>query len=221
MGIGSADGSHGRLGVCLEISSTATLAALPPRLSPGDHLTPVFGDRSRTLGTSRNASQRLAPRDRAICAGQLRNCDCNDSDGQCTAKERVLQRSAISAHTVCRDGRIRGTDPMPGRRLTRADRQQIAAGLAQRLSYADIARRLNRPASTVSREVARNGGPARYRAELAQLATTHRARRRPPPRLRCSGPSSISALTPTQRPRSSPTSPQHLSKPASRAPPPA
>ncbi|MFF4287495.1 helix-turn-helix domain-containing protein [Streptomyces sp. NPDC001633] len=28
------------------------------------------------------------------------------------------------------------------------------------LSYADIARRLNRPASTVSREVARNGGPA-------------------------------------------------------------
>lgn len=68
---------------------------------------------------------------------------------------------------------------MPGRRLTRADRQQIAAGLAQRLSYADIARCLNRPASTVSREVARNGGPARYRAELAQLATTHRARRRP------------------------------------------
>ncbi|WP_326718240.1 MULTISPECIES: helix-turn-helix domain-containing protein [unclassified Streptomyces] len=70
---------------------------------------------------------------------------------------------------------------MPGRRLTRADRQQIAAGLAQRLSYADIARRLNRPASTVSREVARNGGPARYRAELAQLATTHRAQRRPQP----------------------------------------
>ncbi|GAA2657814.1 helix-turn-helix domain-containing protein [Streptomyces lunalinharesii] len=71
---------------------------------------------------------------------------------------------------------------MPGRRLTRAERQQIAAGLAQRLNYADIARRLDRPTSTVSREVARNGGPARYRAELAQLATTHRARRRPQPR---------------------------------------
>ncbi|MBL1093976.1 MULTISPECIES: helix-turn-helix domain-containing protein [Streptomyces] len=70
---------------------------------------------------------------------------------------------------------------MPGRRLTRADRQQIAAGLAQRLNYADIARHLGRPTSTVSREVARNGGPARYRAELAQLATTHRARRRPQP----------------------------------------
>lgn len=70
---------------------------------------------------------------------------------------------------------------MPGRRLTGADRQQIAAGLAQGLEYAEIARRLGRPTSTVSREVARNGGPGRYRAELAQLATTHRARRRPRP----------------------------------------
>jgi DNA-binding MarR family transcriptional regulator len=70
---------------------------------------------------------------------------------------------------------------MPGRRLTRADRQQLAAGLAQGLDYAEIARRLGRPTSTVSREIARNGGPGRYRAELAQLATTHRARRRPGP----------------------------------------
>jgi DNA-binding MarR family transcriptional regulator len=53
--------------------------------------------------------------------------------------------------------------------------------LAQRLNYADIARSLDRPTSTVSREVARNGGPARYHAELAQLATNHRARRRPQP----------------------------------------
>jgi len=71
---------------------------------------------------------------------------------------------------------------MPGRRLTRADRRQIAAGLEQGLDYAAIARRLGRPTSTVSREVARNGGPGRYRADLAHLATTHRARRtlRPP-----------------------------------------
>lgn len=71
---------------------------------------------------------------------------------------------------------------MPGRRLTGADRQQIAAGMTQGLDYAEIARRLGRPTSTVSREVARNGGPRRYRADLAQLATTHRARRRPHPR---------------------------------------
>jgi len=70
---------------------------------------------------------------------------------------------------------------MPGRRLTGADRRQIAEGLAQGLDYAGIADRLGRPASTVSREVARNGGSGRYRADLAQLATTHRARRGPRP----------------------------------------
>ncbi|MEU0528935.1 helix-turn-helix domain-containing protein [Amycolatopsis tolypomycina] len=70
---------------------------------------------------------------------------------------------------------------MPGLRLTSTDRQRIAEGLAKDLDYAEIARGLGRPTSTVSREVARNGGPGRYRAELAQLATTHRARRRPRP----------------------------------------
>jgi DNA-binding MarR family transcriptional regulator len=69
---------------------------------------------------------------------------------------------------------------MPGHRLTSADRQRIAAGLAQGRDFAEIAGDLGRPTSTVSREVARNGGPGRYRAELAQLATVHRARRRPP-----------------------------------------
>ncbi|WP_433052708.1 MarR family transcriptional regulator [Dactylosporangium sp. CS-033363] len=45
---------------------------------------------------------------------------------------------------------------MAGARLTPEDREQIAAGLAERLDYAEIARRLGRPTSTVSREVARN-----------------------------------------------------------------
>lgn len=66
---------------------------------------------------------------------------------------------------------------MPGRRLTNQDRRHIAVGLARGLDYAEIARQLHRPTSTVSREVNRNGGPARYRADLAQLATAHRARR--------------------------------------------
>jgi DNA-binding transcriptional ArsR family regulator len=68
---------------------------------------------------------------------------------------------------------------MPGRRLTSADRQRIAAGLARGRDFAGIAADLGRPTSTVSREVARNGGPGRYRADLAQLATVHRGRRRP------------------------------------------
>lgn len=66
---------------------------------------------------------------------------------------------------------------MPGGRLTRQERQQIALGLADDLSYAEIARRLDRPTSTVTREVLRNGGPTGYRAETAHRATERRAHR--------------------------------------------
>lgn len=67
---------------------------------------------------------------------------------------------------------------MPGGRLTHEDRRDIGSGLAEGLGYAEIARRLDRPTSTVSREVARNGGPDRYRVDHAHLATERRARRR-------------------------------------------
>lgn len=66
---------------------------------------------------------------------------------------------------------------MPGGRLTQAERQQIALGLADSLPYAEIARRLGRPTSTITREVMRNGGPTAYRADLAQRATQQRTRR--------------------------------------------
>ncbi|MFD2792195.1 helix-turn-helix domain-containing protein [Promicromonospora vindobonensis] len=67
---------------------------------------------------------------------------------------------------------------MPGGRLTRQERQQIALGLADALPYAEIARRLDRPTSTVTREVMRNGGPTAYRSDLAHRATERRAHRR-------------------------------------------
>lgn len=66
---------------------------------------------------------------------------------------------------------------MPERRLSQQDRQRIAAGLAAGRGYADIARSLGRSTSTISREVARNGGPADYRAGEAQRASVRRARR--------------------------------------------
>jgi predicted transcriptional regulator len=69
---------------------------------------------------------------------------------------------------------------MPGGRLTQQDRQQIALGLADDLAYAEIARGLGRPTSTVTREVMRNGGPTGYRADLAHRATERRAHRRRP-----------------------------------------
>ena len=69
---------------------------------------------------------------------------------------------------------------MPGGRLTQQERQQIALGLADSLPYAEIARRLDRPTSTITREVMRNGGPTAYRADLAHRATERRAHRRRP-----------------------------------------
>src|SRR5215469_6453726 len=67
---------------------------------------------------------------------------------------------------------------VPGGRLTKQERQQIALGLADDLAYAEIARRLERPTSTITREVMRNGGPTGYRADLAHRATERRASRR-------------------------------------------
>lgn len=79
---------------------------------------------------------------------------------------------------------------MPGGRLTQQERQQIALGVADGLAYAEIARRLDRPTSTITREVMRNGGPTGYRADLAHRATERRAhRRRQAPPLRAGAPS--------------------------------
>ncbi|MFI8851881.1 helix-turn-helix domain-containing protein [Streptomyces sp. 891-h] len=69
---------------------------------------------------------------------------------------------------------------MPGGRLTQQERQKIALGLADGLAYAEIGRRLDRPTSTITREVMRNGGPTAYRADLAHRATERRAHRRRP-----------------------------------------
>ncbi|MFD3517432.1 MarR family transcriptional regulator [Streptomyces sp. NPDC058657] len=69
---------------------------------------------------------------------------------------------------------------MGGGRLTAEDRRDIEAGLAEGLPYAVIARRLGRPTSTVSREVARHSGPGGYRAEHADRAAAWQRRNRPP-----------------------------------------
>jgi hypothetical protein len=66
---------------------------------------------------------------------------------------------------------------VPGPRLTDHDRRQIAAGLAEGLAYAEIARRLKRPTSTITREVRSGGGRDAYQADQAHQAAKRRARR--------------------------------------------
>src|ERR1700728_3130101 len=53
------------------------------------------------------------------------------------------------------------------RTLTLAEREEISRGIASGSSIREIARNLQRAASTVSREVARHGGRPRYRASQA------------------------------------------------------
>ena len=48
--------------------------------------------------------------------------------------------------------------------LSLSEREEISRGVAAAESYRAIGRRLGRPASTISREVARNRGAAQYRA---------------------------------------------------------
>ncbi|MDH6122382.1 DNA-binding CsgD family transcriptional regulator [Kitasatospora sp. GAS204A] len=64
--------------------------------------------------------------------------------------------------------------------LTLAERESISRGLARGDSMREIARCLGRAVSTVSREIARDKGPARYRAVDAEDRTWDRARRRQP-----------------------------------------
>jgi IS30 family transposase len=70
-----------------------------------------------------------------------------------------------------------GPGPVSGRYLSLAEREEIAVGLARGESYREIGARIGRPASTVSREVARNGPRERYRALRAQALAERRARR--------------------------------------------
>jgi len=63
------------------------------------------------------------------------------------------------------------------RMLTKADREEISRGLAEDLLFIEIAGRIGRDASVISREVARHGGRGDYRAvDADQVACVVRAR---------------------------------------------
>jgi IS30 family transposase len=62
-------------------------------------------------------------------------------------------------------------------RLSVAEREEIALGLARGETATGIARRLNRSVSTVTREVKMNGGRRAYRAVRADVRALERARR--------------------------------------------
>jgi IS30 family transposase len=92
---------------------------------------------------------------------------------------RALKKLPGSIHGMLRA--TGGIAPPRRRRpcwaLTLAEREEISRGLAAGDSMRAIAARLDRCASTVSREVERNGGRKDYRAAMADERAWERARR--------------------------------------------
>jgi IS30 family transposase len=91
--------------------------------------------------------------------------------------------SAVGTRWFREGGGMRtvGRDPLSGRYLSFEEREEIAILRAQGHGVCEIARRLNRSPSTVSRELRRNaatrGGQLDYRATNAQWHADRRARR--------------------------------------------
>jgi transposase, IS30 family len=86
---------------------------------------------------------------------------------------------SVAGRWFARAGGVKGNGPGPvsGRYLSLAEREEIAVGLAAGQSFRQVAARLGRPASTVSREVRRNGMRGVYRAVAAQAQAQFRAAR--------------------------------------------
>ena len=90
----------------------------------------------------------------------------------CSHQGVALIVRRASRRPVRRDGWV----PGPGR-LTLADREEVTIGLHAGQSFTAIAARLGKATSTVSREVAANGGRCAYRAWRAHQRAREQARR--------------------------------------------
>lgn len=102
----------------------------------------------------------------------------------------ALNRVPASAHyVIAKEG---GFGPRLRRRSARhlsfAEREEISRALAGGVSLRQIARRLGRPASTISREVRRHGGRVEYRAEAADAGAYERGCRAKRCKLACWAP---------------------------------
>ena len=103
--------------------------------------------------------------------------------------QRVADRVGQPAHVIQYFLRGHGgIKPLPHRRdhrhLSATEREEVSRGIAAGWSIRTLAAALHRPHSTISREIARNGGRSAYRAGAADLAATARSKRPKVTRLR-------------------------------------
>ena len=103
----------------------------------------------------------------------------------CPAVARSLGMGVDSVREV--EANAGGVRPRPRLRSERVlsleEREEISRGLAEGVFLRDIAVRLGRAPSTISREVAHNGGRANYRALKADRRAWRFARRPKPAKL--------------------------------------
>lgn len=92
--------------------------------------------------------------------------------------ELIHRPSPTVLQVLRRDGGfVARTRRRAARSLAMSEREEISRGVATGLSMREIARRLGRAASTISRELGRNGGSSRYRAGEADARAWDKARR--------------------------------------------
>lgn len=115
-----------------------------------------------------------------------------------TAIGRVFDRPSSSIfNQLSPTGGIRPPDRRRSRlALTLAEREEISRGMAGNLSVRAIAIKLGRSASTISREIKRNGSAASYRATQADQSAWDRALR--PKRCKLAGNRHLSRLVATK-----------------------
>lgn len=98
---------------------------------------------------------------------------------------RGFNRASSSIYPLlARTGGIRPPERVRSRlALTLSEREEISRGLITKMSLRAIARSMRRSASTISREVRRNGGVKNYRAARSDIAAWDRAHRPKPCKL--------------------------------------
>ncbi|MDX6677937.1 MAG: hypothetical protein QOE31_1989, partial [Solirubrobacteraceae bacterium] len=128
---------------------------------------------------------RSVGRGRALTAAErARIVEVLRAGGGAIAAGAAVGCASRTAYRVWGDWLLRGRRCEHSRlRLSLCEREQISRGLAAGLTLRQIGRDLGRPGSTISREVAANGGRERYRALRAERRAVGCAARPKPGKL--------------------------------------
>ena len=128
----------------------------------------------------------MARRRRGLTEAQKRDLWRRWKEGESlSAIGRALGKAAPSIFGIVRahGGFVPALHSRSPKALSLAEREEISRGLTAGLSVRRVAELLRRATSTVSREIARNGGRRRYRAANADAKAWRRAARPKEPKL--------------------------------------